>query len=155
LTCWTRSTTIRRGEQWESRTYEHNGLDSDEAGFPKGDEIMSAIPLEVTEETAAHIATLGMQHELELMLDWVRRNVAALQGIRVAMTGHCGWGNAPPSVLIWAYQTPPAEDAPLDLVEWDWGGWKAQTFPPQVCSAFTLMCTYQPFPSQPAEQPCE
>jgi hypothetical protein len=116
---------------------------------------MPAVPLVVTEEAVAHLASLGMQRELEQMLDWVRQHVASLQGIRVALRRNCGWGQLPPRLLIWAYQVRPAEDAPIDLVEWDWAGWKAQTFPPQVCTSFTLMCTYQPFPAQPARQPWE
>ena len=51
---------------------------------------MSAVPLEVTEEAAAHIAKLGMQPELEQMLDWVRRNVTGLQEMRVAMRRRLG-----------------------------------------------------------------
>ena len=111
---------------------------------------MTDIPLEVTQEAAAHIAKLGMQQELEQMLDWVRRNVAGLQEIRVAMSrSFDGYGKLPPRVHIWASQASPAEDAPVDLVEWEWAGWKAPTFPPQVCTSFTLFCAYQPLSSIP------
>jgi hypothetical protein len=111
---------------------------------------MSAVPLEVTEEAAAHVATLGMQQELEQMLDWVRRNVAALQEIRVALRRRFAYGELPPRVFIWASRAEPAEGAPHDLIEWDWAGWKAQTFPPKVCTSFTLFCTYQPLASFPS-----
>ena len=58
---------------------------------------MSTVPLEVTEEAAAHVAKLGMQQELEQMLDWVRRHVAGLQEIRVAVSRRFdGYGKLPP-----------------------------------------------------------
>jgi len=110
---------------------------------------MSAVPLEVTEEAAAHVATLGMQQELEQMLDWVRQHVASLREIRVAMRRRFAGGKIPPYVHIWASRAKPAEGTPYDLIEWEWAGWKAQTFPPQVCTSFTLMCTYQPLASMP------
>jgi hypothetical protein len=103
---------------------------------------MSTVPLEVTEEAAAHVAKLGLQHELEQMLDWVRRNVAALQEIRVAMSSRCScYGKIPPYVVIWASRPQPPEGTPYDLIEWDWLDWKVQTFPLQVFSVFTLNCT--------------
>jgi hypothetical protein len=140
----------RRDERLRLGTFEPDGRDSDEFAFDKGDAIMSVVPLEVTEEAAAHIAKLGMQPELEQMLDWVRRHVTALQEIRVAMSRRLGYyGKLPPRVYIWAHQAKPAENAPVDLVEWEWAGWKAQTFPPQVCTSFTLFCTYQPLASLP------
>ncbi len=111
---------------------------------------MTAVPLEVTEKAAAHVARLGMQQELEQMLGWVRQNVAGLQEMRVAMSRRLGYyGKSPPYVIIWAQQARPAENAPVDLVEWEWAGWKAQTFPPQVCASFLLCCSYQPLASLP------
>src|SRR5271163_4829327 len=110
---------------------------------------MPVVPLEVTEEAAAHIAMLGMQQELERMLDWVRQRVTSLQEIRVTLRRHFGWGKLPPSVVIWASRAQPAEGTPYDLIEWTWAGWKAQTFPPEVCTSFTLFCTYQPLASLP------
>ncbi len=111
---------------------------------------MSAVPLEITQEAAAFIAARGMQQELEQMLDWVRRHVAGLQEIRVAMSKSSGgYGKLPPRVFIWASQAMSAANAPVDLVEWEWAGWKAQTFPGRVCTSFTLFCTYQPLASLP------
>jgi hypothetical protein len=110
---------------------------------------MSAVPLEVTQEANAHIAKLGVQQELEQMLDWVRRNVAGLQEIRVAMSGRFPWGKISPFVVIWASRAQPPEGIPYDLIEWEWAGWKAQTFPPHVCSSFTLFCAFQPLATIP------
>ncbi len=111
---------------------------------------MSTVPLEVTEVAAAHIATLGMQPELELMLDWVRQYVVGLQEIRVAMSRRFdGYGKVPPYVAIWASRIAPPEDTPYDLIEWEWTGWKVQTFPPRVCTSFTLFCTFQSLASLP------
>ena len=78
---------------------------------------MSAVPLEVIQEAAAHLAKLGMQHELEQMLDWVRRHVALLREIRVTVARHFASSKVPPWLVIWASQAMPAEKAPVDLIE--------------------------------------
>jgi hypothetical protein len=46
---------------------------------------MPTVLLIVPEEAAAAVAELGMQRALDLILDWVRQNVPALEGIRVAL----------------------------------------------------------------------
>ncbi len=69
---------------------------------------MSGVPVEVTEEAAAHIAQLGMQQELEPMLDWVRQNVPSLREVRVALRRDFGYSSKlPPCVCIWASREDP------------------------------------------------
>jgi hypothetical protein len=106
---------------------------------------MTEVPLVVTEEAASHVAQLGMQQELEQMLDWVRHHVISLLGIRVEMSGRSLPLGVRPCVFIRAHQGHPAENAPPDLVEVDWVGWQFQTFPFEVYTHFTLICRYQPF----------
>ncbi len=63
--------------------------------------------------------------------------------------GFDGYGKHPPWVVIWASRARPTEGTPYDLIEWEWAGWKAQTFLGKPCTAFTLFCTYQPLASLP------
>jgi hypothetical protein len=105
------------------------------------------IPVTVTEEAGGRVADLGMQRELEQMLDWARQNVADLRGVRVALGGPLIYRDERPTVILWAHRDWPADKGPLPLVEWEWAGWKAQTFAPQVCTSFTLICTAQPWPA--------
>ena len=79
--------------------------------------------LERVLEVAAHVVKLGMQQELEQMLDWVRGHVASLLEIRVAMSKrYDSYAKMPLRVVIWASQAAPAENAPVDLIEWEWAG---------------------------------
>ena len=99
------------------------------------------IPLLVTEEGARRVARLGMQRELDTMLDWTRDNVPDLRAIFVT-PGSCMEN----LVLIKAYRAWDAANPPTDLIEWDWAGWKAQTFSPSVCANFIMSSSFQPVP---------
>src|SRR5262245_27549747 len=103
------------------------------------------IPLIVTEEAALRVADLGAGRDLEVMLDWVRSNVSGLEAIRVA-PGHAGRPHPGDLTVIWAHRKPAHEPASRGLTEWDFCGWKAQTFRPTVGSRFVLACTSQPLP---------
>ena len=101
----------------------------------------TTIPLLVTEEGSRRVALLGMQRELDEMLDWTRDNVPDLRAIFVT-PGSC----TESLVLIKAYRAWDEKNLPTDLIEWDWAGWKAQTFPPRVCANFIMSSTFQPVP---------
>jgi hypothetical protein len=106
----------------------------------------ATVPVIITKEAAEEVATLGMERELELMVDWTQKNVPYLQAIRVAprypesrhwwmylvIKAHCKWSD---------------ELANAIPIEWDWAGWKADTFPPAVSSRFIMSCTFQPMPT--------
>jgi hypothetical protein len=105
------------------------------------------IPVIITEEAGRRVTAAGTQRDLEVMLEWVRNNVQDLQGIHVVPGfGHDELGRN--LVVIKAQRKWDDERPPTDLVEWDWAGWKAQTFPPAVCGRFIMSCTFQPLPVQ-------
>ena len=105
----------------------------------------TTVPVSVTEEAGRRVAFLGMQRELDVMLDWVRNNVPDLRGIQVIPSSIRRPLKAN-QVFIMAHRTWDDENPPTDLIEWDWAGWKAQTFPPRVCANFIMSCTFQPVP---------
>lgn len=102
----------------------------------------TTIPVFVTEVSAMRVAQLEMHRELDLMLEWTRNNVPDLRAIRV-MPGF----DEESLVVIKAYRTWDETNPPTDLIEWDWAGWKAETFPPRVCANFIMSSTFQPVPT--------
>ena len=103
------------------------------------------IPVVVTEEAGRRVALLGMQGELDAMLEWTRDNVPDIRAICVKPGVSRGELLAN-LVVIMAHRAWDDEHPPTDLIEWDWAGWKAQTFPPRVCLNFIMSCTFQPVP---------
>jgi hypothetical protein len=102
------------------------------------------VPVVVPPKAAALVADLGMQAEMEQMFDWVRQNVPRLQAIRVELRRSYHTPKLGPHLIIWAHQYPPTVPTVESLIEWDWAGWKAQTFPPRVCTRFTMNRAFHP-----------
>ena len=106
----------------------------------------TTIPVFVTEEASRRVSLLGMQRELDAMIEWTRNNVPDLRAIcvtpsvsrrplkatLVVIKAHCDWNT---------------EHPPTVPIEWDWAGWKAETFPPRVCANFIMSSTFQPVPT--------
>jgi hypothetical protein len=107
----------------------------------------TTIPVIVTAEAAAQVASLGMQRELEQMIEWARQNVPTLKAIRVALGYPRGALNGERPVLIWAHREEAADLSTIHLPDLEWGIWKAQTFPGAVCLRFTLASAFHPLPA--------
>jgi hypothetical protein len=105
------------------------------------------VPVIVTAEAAEQVASLGMQRELEQMLDWARANVLTLKAIRVTAKFTPGAPQLGPRILIWAHREEPADLSNAHVPDWEWSGWKAQTFPRHVCVRFTLISAFHPLPA--------
>jgi hypothetical protein len=97
------------------------------------------IPVTVTPEAAARVAELGMQVELERMLEHTRRTVPGLRAIEVQLALPHDTGNET-SVVIEA--TREHSRLPYDPTDSDWGRWKVTTFPPDVSRYFVMMSVY-------------
>ena len=104
------------------------------------------VPVIVTEEAATRVATSGTERDLEVMLEWVQDNVPDLRAVHVT-PGYSHHALTANLIVILAYRKWAEERPPTDLIEWDWAGWKAQTFPPPVCARFIMSCTFQPLPT--------
>ncbi len=105
------------------------------------------VPVIVTAEAADQVTSLGMQRELERMLDWARANVPTVKAIRVALGYPRGSLNGERPVLIWAHREEAADLSTIHLPDLEWGIWKAQTFPGEVCVRFTLASAFHPLPA--------
>ena len=95
----------------------------------------TTIPVVVTPEVAARVAELGMQRELQQMLDHALQTIPGLRSIEVVLALPYDTGdetsitieamtNVGPSVAF------PAEDR--------WSQWRVDTFPPEIWSHIRL-----------------
>ena len=99
----------------------------------------TTIPITVAPEAAARIAELGMQRELDLMLEHTRQIVPGLQAIAVNLAyDPCGVDD-PRVILDVTMADPHLTDNP---VQRQWGRWFVETFPPDVCRHFVMMAGY-------------
>jgi hypothetical protein len=103
------------------------------------------VPVAMEEGVAAFVDELGMERELQMMLDWVRANVSGLVGIRVDLYPPHARPQEKQCVFLGAHRDLSREQALKDMIELNWGIWKAQTFPPRVCNHFTMMNHFYPF----------
>jgi hypothetical protein len=106
---------------------------------------MPAPPVEVTDEDAAHVAQLGLRHELDQILEWVGQKVCDLQRIRVDVSTL--WGKEMPLVTVWAYQDA-ATIPPVPEFEWAWAEWRFKMFPLDIGAKFTVILV--PVAAKPA-----
>jgi hypothetical protein len=98
----------------------------------------SKVPVTITREAAARVAELGMQAELEQMLERARQVVPGLTGLHVGTTEPYDTG-IEPGIGIEA--TTDQVWGPSDTTWKEYSRWKTTTFPPEVCLRFTLFLT--------------
>ena len=100
----------------------------------------STVPVSITPEAATRVAELGMQAELEQMIEQTRRMVPALKRIEVVLVPSPDIGDEP-GITIEATRSDtfwlkdPTEDR--------WSEWKIQTFSPDVWRHFVLMTHHE------------
>jgi hypothetical protein len=103
----------------------------------------ATIPVMIAEDAAARVAELGMQPELEQMIEHVKRTAPGLRAIRVTLEYDPACPSNEPQVVIWAHLDELSrEEALKDRTGWDWGGWQGETFPPQVFQHFLMTWVY-------------
>ena len=100
----------------------------------------ATIPTTVTPEAAARIAELGIQGEVDRMLEHTRQTIPNLRRIDVTLDDPHGTGDQP-YLTIWATRGDTYH--PDDSSRQEWGRWKVTTFPPQVCEQITLVTSYE------------
>jgi hypothetical protein len=104
-------------------------------------EATTSVPIIVAPEAAARVQELGMQRELEAMLDHTRQHVAGLQSIEVILY-HDETEPGQPRVIIAAHldDSGPANDDPVSR---QWGRWFVTTFAPTVRRWFGFDALYR------------
>jgi hypothetical protein len=101
----------------------------------------TTVPITILPEAAQRVAELGMQAELECMLEHTRQTVPGLRSIEVQLALPYDTGNETTIVIEAARDDPHLDYDPTDM---DWGGWQVDTFPPDVCRYFVMMSVYRP-----------
>jgi hypothetical protein len=102
----------------------------------RGNSMIATVPIRIREDAQAWIAAQGMQREFEEMLAYTRRAVSGLHAVEVVLDPDPGH-TIGPGIIIWSYrEDATAADA---LVERQWGEWKVNTFPPEVCLNFVML----------------
>jgi hypothetical protein len=98
-----------------------------------------AIPITIDPDAQARIAELGMRREFEQMLDKAQEVVPHLNSIRVTLE-HDPEGELDTQIVIWSHRD---DTGTPDKTEWNYIGWQAQTFSPDVCLNFSMLCYYE------------
>jgi hypothetical protein len=93
------------------------------------------VPVLVTPDAAARVAVLGMQAELEQMIEHTRTHVPGLVRMDVILEPPYDTGDAP-YLTIRAFRPLPCRWD--DRTRQEWGRWKVTTFPPEICQHITL-----------------
>lgn len=93
------------------------------------------VPVTIRPDAAARVAELGMQTELQQMIEHARQVVPDLAAIEVEVAERYDTGGEP-GVSIVAYSDRPF--VPEDLTSWDVSRWAVETFPPQVLQHLCL-----------------
>src|SRR5438876_596829 len=100
----------------------------------------TTVPVTITPEAAARVAELGMQRELEQMIEHTKQTVPGLHAITVILEP-CYDTRHEEGITIQALVDDPHLE--YDPTEMDWGGWQVDTFPPEVCEHFLMTTTYR------------
>jgi hypothetical protein len=101
----------------------------------------TTIPVTISDEATARVTDLGMQHELQQMLEHSLQAAPGLRSIKVTLE-HDPEGEDEPRVVIWCN----IEDRGLDYepTEDELGAWKVNTFSPEVCQHFVTLVPIYP-----------
>jgi hypothetical protein len=100
----------------------------------------TTIPITVTPEAATRVAELGMQKQLDQMVQHTLETVSRLLSIEVILAPPYDTGDTP-RVILEAHRSGPLP--PEDRTHWEWIAWAVATFPPQVCEHFVMMTDHE------------
>lgn len=100
----------------------------------------TTIPVTITPDAAARVAELGMQRELQQMLEHALASIPGLRSLNVVLALPYDTGDET-RITIDAIMDKP-EPFP-DPAESAWTDWIIQTFPPEVLSMIGLMTHYR------------
>jgi hypothetical protein len=101
--------------------------------------ITTIVPINVTPEAASRVADLGMQRELEQMLEHTRQVVPGLQAIKVSLAPPYDTGDEPRVVIE---PTMVNSNGPDNSAEKEWDRWIVNAFSPDVGQHFCLLTVY-------------
>ena len=94
------------------------------------------VPVSVTPEAQARIVDLGIQGEVDRMLDYARRNLPELDRIEITLYDRYELGDEP-GLAIDAHSRCPFDHA-AERAEQDMVRWQVTEFPPEVLQHIIL-----------------
>jgi hypothetical protein len=100
----------------------------------------TTVPVTITPEAAARLAKLGLQAQLEQMVEHTRQTVPDLTRIDITYLDPYGTGMEP-GIGIEAMIKRPFY--PEDRIEEKWGRWAIEKFPPQVLEHLTFLLRFE------------
>jgi hypothetical protein len=96
------------------------------------------VPITITPEARAFIDQVGQRREFETIIDRARQVVPGLRAIDVVLDE--ATEEMPPGVVLWVHRDDVGREG--DPTHQRWIDWLAATFPPDVCTNFTLLPVY-------------
>lgn len=98
----------------------------------------ATVPVTIRPEATARVAELGMQTELQQMIEHARQVVPDLAAIEVEVAERYDAGGEP-GVSVIAYSDRPF--IPEDNTAWEIRSWAVETFPPHVLQHLCILLT--------------
>ena len=98
--------------------------------------------IKIDEDAAARVKELGFQREFEQMLEHAQRTAPGFRRIHVTLQHDPECPHNDPGIIIWVNRDDLPDPTKRDPTDWDWCGWRARTFPPEVDIHFSMISTY-------------
>jgi hypothetical protein len=98
--------------------------------------------IKIDEDAAARVKELGFQREFEQMLEHAQRTAPGFRRIHVTLQHDPECPQNDPGIILWVNRDDLPDPTKRDPTDWDWCGWMAHTFPPEVGIHFSLISTY-------------
>ena len=100
----------------------------------------TTVPFTITNEAAAYIRKLGLQAELDRMIEHTKQAVPGLLKIHVRVAEPCDPGDFDAIIIDAVMHYRHLDNDPTG---WEWNEWVVRNFPPKAHQYFTLMLDYE------------
>ena len=100
----------------------------------------STVPVTITPEAAARVAELGMQAELEQMIEHLRQTIPQLRDIQAVLVSREPTDEGESINLV---ATMTLAYHPDQMLSWELAGWEVRSFPPEVCEHILMWVEYE------------
>ena len=102
---------------------------------------LTSVPVRISAEAAAHVEALGLQREMELMIDHMKQTVAGLRSVVVTYEENPEDAQIDPLVVICGHEVTGVREPGDITIYHELDRWVRQTFPPEVWSHFVTTLT--------------
>ena len=103
-----------------------------------------SVPVTITHEASGYIASLGLQHQFDELLEHTKDTVPSLKSIEVTLEYDADTDGGDPGIVIWAHRPDPGPELIMeDRTDWEWGRWLVTTYPADVCRHFCMLPRFE------------